>query len=206
MYKYPILEHNKKRGLRFQAKWFDEFPWLVYSEIKSGAFCQKCVIFSKTGGALKQPLGQLVLREFNNWKKLEVFQDHCKLTYYINATLDAEHFLNILEKREKSIIEQIDNYRRLQIKENRRHLIPIVECIIMCSRQELTLRGHRGETNKTLSVNDVNESKCFSILADETTDISSSEQLTLCLRYIDEDGNLNEDFLKFIEVENLTGT
>lgn len=71
MYKYPILEHNKKRGLRFQAKWFDEFPWLVYSEIKSGAFCQKCVIFSKTGGALKQPLRQLVLREFNNWKKLK---------------------------------------------------------------------------------------------------------------------------------------
>jgi len=26
------------------------------------------------------------------------------------------------------------------------------------------------------------------------------------VRYIDEDGNLNEDFLKFIEVENLTGS
>jgi len=55
-------------------------------------------------------------------------------------------------------------------------------------------------------VSKVNESKCFSILADETTDISTSEQLTLCVRYIDKDGNLNEDFLKFIEVENLTGS
>jgi len=45
-------------------------------------------------------------------------------------------------------------FRRLQIKENRKHLIPIVECIIMCGRQELALRGHRGETNKALSVND----------------------------------------------------
>lgn len=52
----------------------------------------------------------------------------------------------------------------------------------------------------------VNESKCFSILADETTDISTSEQLTLNVRYIDKDGNLNEDFIKFIEVENLTGS
>jgi hypothetical protein len=52
----------------------------------------------------------------------------------------------------------------------------------------------------------VNEAKCFSILADETTDISTLEQLTLCVRYIDVDGNLNEDFLKFIEVENLTGS
>lgn len=45
-------------------------------------------------------------------------------------------------------------FRTLQIKENRKHLIPIVECIIMCGRQELALPGHRGETNKTLSVDD----------------------------------------------------
>lgn len=52
----------------------------------------------------------------------------------------------------------------------------------------------------------VNEAQCFSILADETTDISTREQLTLCVRYVDSSGNLNEDFLKFIEVENLTGS
>lgn len=69
MYKYPLLEQNKKRGLRFQSKWFDEFSWLVYSEIKKGAFCKFCAIFSKSGGALNQPLGQLVLVEYSNWKK-----------------------------------------------------------------------------------------------------------------------------------------
>lgn len=43
----------------------------------------------------------------------QVFQNHCKLEYHINATLDAEHFINVLEKKEKSIIEQLDSDRFL---------------------------------------------------------------------------------------------
>lgn len=31
----------------------------------------------------------------------------------------------------------------------------------------------------------VNEAKCFTVLAEETTDISNKEQLSLCVRYLD---------------------
>lgn len=55
-------------------------------------------------------------------------------------------------------------------------------------------------------VSKVNEAQCFSVLADETADISTSEQLTLCVRYIDSNRNLNENFLKFIEEKSLTGS
>lgn len=54
-------------------------------------------------------------------------------------------------------------------------------------------------------VNQVNDSKCFTVLADETTDISVVEQLALCVRYVDKNQNVNEDFLKFIPVQSLTG-
>ena len=54
-------------------------------------------------------------------------------------------------------------------------------------------------------VNQVNDSKCFTVLADETTDISVVEQLALCVRYVDKNKNVNEDFLKFIPVQSLTG-
>jgi len=40
-----------------------------------------------------------------------VFQIHCTLEYHINATLDAEHFINVIEKKEKYIIEQLDSDR-----------------------------------------------------------------------------------------------
>lgn len=34
-------------------------------------------------------------------------------------------------------------YRVSQIKENRKRLIPIIECVILCGHEELPLRGHR---------------------------------------------------------------
>lgn len=57
-------------------------------------------------------------------------------------------------------------------------------------------------------VEEVNAVKCFSVLVDETTDISVKEQLTLCVRYVAGSGNdvhLCEKFLKFIEINSLTG-
>jgi len=38
-------------------------------------------------------------------------------------------------------------------------------------------------------VKKINDSQCFSVLADETTDISTNEQLTLCVRYLDNKNN-----------------
>lgn len=57
-------------------------------------------------------------------------------------------------------------------------------------------------------VDKVNRAQGFSILADETTDISGIEQFSLCVRYIDEVDDtltLREDFLKFVPVDDVTG-
>lgn len=58
-------------------------------------------------------------------------------------------------------------------------------------------------------VKKINDSGSFSILADETTDISGVEQFTLCARYteVKQDGkiNLREDFLKFVPVHDTRG-
>lgn len=57
-------------------------------------------------------------------------------------------------------------------------------------------------------VKEVNVAKCFSVLVDETTDVSVKEQLTLCVRYVVGSGKdvfLSEKFLKYIEINSLTG-
>jgi len=43
----------------------------------------------------------------------QVFQNHCTLAYHINATVDAENLISVFEKKEKSIIEQLDFNRFL---------------------------------------------------------------------------------------------
>lgn len=55
-------------------------------------------------------------------------------------------------------------------------------------------------------VSRVNASKCFSILADETTDISGIEQVSLCVRYVELNTLiLTEEFLQFVPISDMTG-
>ena len=45
----------------------------------------------------------------------------------------------------------------------------------------------------------------FSILADEVTDASNREQLSLVIRFVDSDGNIHEEFLGFQNLQRITG-
>lgn len=55
-------------------------------------------------------------------------------------------------------------------------------------------------------VDRVNKAQCFSVLADETTDVSTQQQMSLIARYIDSmSGEVREDFLQFEAVTNAKG-
>ena len=54
-------------------------------------------------------------------------------------------------------------------------------------------------------VSEVKKAKYYSILADETTDISGQEQLSLCVRYVNSDFSVQERFILFEIVSDLTG-
>ncbi len=53
-------------------------------------------------------------------------------------------------------------------------------------------------------VQQVESAKYYTVIADEVTDVSNKEQLSLTLRYIS-NGAVRESFLDFIEVERITG-
>lgn len=155
----------------------------------------------------------------------------------------------------------IDENRKKQVAENRARIKPIIEAILLCGREEMSLRGHRdfGELkiddsslregkfravlkyrakgdaalresleksskretyispkiqNEIISnintimldklVSKINKAGAFSVLVDETTDISTTEQVTICVRYVNEN-KIHEDFLQFVPAESLTG-
>lgn len=53
---------------------------------------------------------------------------------------------------------------------------------------------------------DINNAQGFSVLADETSDISNKEQLTICVRYVHlEQKKIREDFLQFVKVNDVYG-
>lgn len=73
---------------------------------------------------------------------------------------------------------------------------PIIQNEIIQSYNTIILKKY---------LKNINTSKCFSILADEMTDISTKETLSICVRYISEDNLPQEDFLKFFKIKSLTG-
>ncbi|CAI6372693.1 unnamed protein product [Macrosiphum euphorbiae] len=209
----------------------------AYSKALNGAFCKYCVVFAgNTGGVGNQPLGNLVISPFQQYKNAHrTLGVHQAREYHIASVTDSEHFIRIKENNQPTIVEKIDSNRRAKIIENRKRLIPIIECVLLCGREEIPLRGHSDygriivdddhdgsrEGNfrailkyrakgdqflKNILEGPVNSAKCFSILADETTDISTKEQLSLTVRYIDDDAILHEDFLQFYVIESLTGS
>ena len=173
-----------------------------------------------------------------------------------------------MEGKCENVSIQVDNHLKKLVEQNRQRLVPIVETIILCGRQNIPLRGHRddgkiisnsraaseteGEGNfrallryrvsggdavlkehletapknatlisKTTQndlidccgelilqkiVDRVKSGRYFTIIADETTDESTCEQLTLCIRYLDmQSYTVREDFIGFVNVNNLTG-
>ena len=55
-------------------------------------------------------------------------------------------------------------------------------------------------------VNDVKESKFFTIIADEAADSSHKEQMSLVLRFVDSEMNVREEFISFLQCKwGLTG-
>lgn len=52
----------------------------------------------------------------------------------------------------------------------------------------------------------INKEKCFTVLADETADISGSELVSICAKYVGIDELVvREDFLQFVPTNHLTG-
>ncbi|KAJ8884152.1 hypothetical protein PR048_016009 [Dryococelus australis] len=55
-------------------------------------------------------------------------------------------------------------------------------------------------------VNRVKNARFYSVLGDETSDVSQTEQFCLCVRYVDKDlVELREDFISFVAVHDVTG-
>ncbi|KAL4091727.1 hypothetical protein QTP88_026374 [Uroleucon formosanum] len=223
---FLLLKHEKiflttqeNRNLRFQINWTYEFYWLCYSKIQDGAFCLTCILFppsDELGKGGHQNPGKLVVEKYNNWKKAkDLFKDHQNNHYHkLEISLRGHRDSEVIDLNEHSSTENQGNFRELikfridsgdnvlknhleTTNKNATYLSPLIQNEIISICNKLNLEH---------LVANVNKSKSFTILADETTDVSNKEQITLCVRYVDLNANkIGEDFLQFIEIQNMSG-
>ncbi|XP_060855033.1 52 kDa repressor of the inhibitor of the protein kinase-like [Metopolophium dirhodum] len=207
-YKFPVSD---KRRLSFQRHWMEQYSWLVFSDVAKGALCKVCVLFGRNhGGRGGQELRSLVAIPFINWKKAkQIFDSHTlrgkNETGKIGLTeppYNDGNFRAILRFRARSGDHFLKEHILSQTSDSRSMFTsPTIQ------NEIIDLCGNFIQENV---VNRIKYAGFFTILADETQDISRYEQLALCIRYVDDSSADNvfirEDFLEFLHVKDVTAS
>ena len=120
---------------------------MAYSAVLDWAFCINCVLFGGDSNHNSSKLNCLLKAPFSDWAKATVrFNDHCtRSQFHKIATLRATQFRECMENRRVSIDVMMHSQISEQVRPNREKLIPIVEVVILCGRQNISLRGHRDD-------------------------------------------------------------
>ena len=253
--KYPVtLYSNKPRS--FNPAWFKLYSWLEYSVKQDACFCFPCRMFGSSGGvSTSRPEKTFKVLGFKDWKhatgKDRILKGHENSHGHKQAVVAWKEF----KKMDSSIVDTLGGARKEQVQKNCHYLKTLCEIILLCSNQEIALRGHRendastdkgnfieilnlvakrdevvssrlshlprnaiytspkvqndllhimaGIVRKEIALA-VQNAGVFSILADESKDISKQEQLVIVLRYVDKTiCNVFERFLTFVKAESL---
>lgn len=130
----------QNKTLKFQKRWFNEFPWLHFDESIGGVLCHTCV------SASQQKLSDLArcaedtfLRSgFVNWKKgTEKFRNHEK------SMAHKISFENLkLHKHQEGINAQLSTQLLHDQRQSRAALLKLITTLKYLAEQGLAIRGH----------------------------------------------------------------
>ena len=204
--KYELTDANYRfpksttgRTVSFQHRWMQLHPWLAYSEQKNGGFCNPCVLFATSGhhGSELGILIQLPLVCFS--KVLGVLSKHAMKDYHKAAVIRAEEFSQVMRNEQPDIRSRMNQATTEIVARNRQKLASTIKTIVFCGHRNVALHGHRDNAgDKHIS----ESAKWFTVIADEVTDISNKELLSLVLCYVDCDpGLVREDLTIFLECD-----
>ena len=139
---YKFSQASNRRS--FQHRWLMKYPWLRYSQQDDGGYCLSCALFFKPTTSLRSDPGVPVTKSLTNFQKaLEILSKHQLTEFHKFSVLQMDDFLKVMTNQQPSIQASLQKSMADQIALNRKKLISIVETIVLCGRQNISLRGHR---------------------------------------------------------------
>ena len=153
-----FTKQGTERRRRLLARHMTMFPWLAVSKVqgKEGAYCVPCVLSltaTGVGGRSRghgQVPGKLVTKPLNRFDDLTGkdgdLTRHQQTSYHQESVVALEDFRNrFVQHVEPDIQSSVSIAHKKQVEENRAFLVPIIDTILTCARQNIAFRGHRGE-------------------------------------------------------------
>ncbi|KXJ14854.1 52 kDa repressor of the inhibitor of the protein kinase [Exaiptasia diaphana] len=200
--KFVFPKTNKYgRNRSFQLSWLKEYSWLVYCPSEDGGLCRVCMLFSSNSNT--GVLANSVMNKLHKAK--EILRGHEKTKYHNDALIKVENFLKTMCCPARSISSMIDSAKIAQIEYNSHREDNNEECAGKNRGNFLSLLKFRVEAGDEIIDEIPSHASFFTILADEASDVSNTEQLSLSIRFVDENCNIHEEFLGFLSCERTTG-
>lgn len=239
-----ISSKGVKKRLRFNAKWYQQYPWLHYDTNVNGFLCIYCARLGRRPAAANfcRTAAPIFLKTgFRRWRDAaKCFKRHAHSSCHQVATLE--------EASAGNIVQEICVANQLGQKKARSCLKIIITTLKFLARQGLSIRGSESDANSnlhqalamrardvpelerwmegrfkwtspaiqnelikllardvSLKIADAVVGRPFAIICDGTTDVSGKEQEALCVRFVDDAGEVCEHFLCVIEPPDTTG-
>ncbi len=136
-YRFP----KNVQGRRYNLKWEEQHVWLRYSVLKDGVYCAVCIAFCPNKGNL-----EFVSEPFKDWKnamgeKRGRILAHADSMRHKIAVEKADAFINISDRNQPSILENISQAYQNRVEENRARLLSILDVVIVLGKRNIAFRG-----------------------------------------------------------------
>ncbi|KAH9783053.1 TTF-type domain-containing protein [Citrus sinensis] len=216
-----------EKSRRFVRSWFDNYlDWLEYSIVKEATFCLYCYVFREENGS--QGAGPCFTGEgFRNWKKKEMLRQHVGGVNSAHniARRRCESLMNQKAHGVLTLFNCCLAFRgnnESQSSDNRGNFFELLQFLADHNEEIKGVIFNNAPANLQMTSPDIQKqivSVCsaetsraiikeigdslFSIMIDESRDISTKEQMAIVLRYVDKRGHMVE---RFIGIEHVIDT
>lgn len=153
-------------------------------------------------------------RDTNEWyyQFLFLMKSGARFTFVLKGTSDSGAIINdpeseINDGNFRAILRMRNNCGDLNLRMHSESMT--LNAMYLSPDIQNELIATCGEIIQNKLVDKINSAKCFSVLIDETTNISRQQQMSICVRYTGPKNDifiLHEDFLSFVSVESTKGT
>ncbi|XP_033731590.1 zinc finger MYM-type protein 1-like [Pecten maximus] len=138
------MEYGVRR--QFNVDWLKNYNWLRYSVSEDSVYCAPCFLFgSRNVDAREKTLVSTAVTKWSNLGKY--IKRHIISKCHDGACNSADQFMRIHNGKEPSVLSQLDSGHAALVKRNRHSLQAIIEVIMLCGRQNISLRSHDDENS-----------------------------------------------------------
>ncbi|XP_050280862.1 uncharacterized protein LOC126721833 [Quercus robur] len=202
LHDFPVSYFSEK-PYRFRSDWYMGRRWLEYSIEKDAAFCFYCYLFGRQDVG-KQGGGEtFVTKGFKLWNQVAKLDSHVGGVNSAHSQAVQKAFHGHDESQGSSdkgnfleLVQFLEDHN-----ESINEVLQIVPKNCMLTHPDIQkniVNAIARETSEAI-IKDL-DNGFFSILVDESRDISVKEQMSLVLRYVNKKGIIIERFLGIVHV------